>query len=82
MYYLGFDIGGSSIKAALVKDKKITKSIVYDLPNNLDEMLDLIANKRDELIDGIAQAEIGGFGFGFAGQLDIGREKMLNSPNI
>ncbi len=35
MYYIGFDIGGSSTKAVLVKDKQILKSLVEDTPEKV-----------------------------------------------
>lgn len=82
MYYLGFDIGGSSTKAALVKDKKIIKSQVKDSPDNLEGLLDLVKRLYSDLTDGIGQEEIDGVGFSITGVLDKEREKMLNSPNI
>lgn len=81
-YYLGFDIGGSSTKAVLVKDKKIIKSLVEDSPDNLKKSLSLAAKMKEDLISGIEASEIGGVGFALAGALDLKREKMLNSPNI
>ncbi|MBI4709073.1 MAG: hypothetical protein HY764_02640, partial [Candidatus Portnoybacteria bacterium] len=80
MYYLGFDIGGSSTKAALVKDKKIIKSQVKDSPDNLEGLLDLVKRLYSDLTDGIGQEEIDGVGFSITGVLDKEREKMLNSP--
>jgi len=82
MYYLGFDIGGSSTKAVLVKEKQILKSLVEDTPDNLDGLFKLARKMRDELVEGIIPDEIGGAGFAVAGVLDLGREKVLNSPNI
>lgn len=82
MYYLGFDIGGSSMKAALVKDKKIIKSQVKDSPDNLEALLDLILKLYRDLISEVKPEEIGGVGFAIAGVLDKERAKMLNSPNI
>jgi predicted NBD/HSP70 family sugar kinase len=82
MYYLGFDIGGSSIEAVLVKDKQIIKSITKETPQNLEGLLDLVGKMKSELIDGIAPEEIAGAGFAIAGALDEKREVMLNSPNM
>lgn len=82
MYYLGFDIGGSRIKAVLVKNNQIIRSKIEDSPNNLEGLLDVIAKIKNELTLDIDKAEIGGIGFGLAGTLDIKREIMFNSPNI
>jgi len=81
MYYLGFDIGGSIVKAVLVKEKKIIKSKVADLPNSLEALLAWLKETGQELIGG-ADTEIGGVGFAVAGVLNAERSKMLKSPNI
>ena len=81
-FYLGIDVGGSRIKAVLVKDKQIIRSKAEDSPNNLKGLLNVIVKIKDELTVGIDQMEIGGIGFSLAGTLDIKREIMLNSPNI
>lgn len=80
MHYIGFDIGASSIKAALVKDKEIIKTDLQLLPPDLAGLLDLFDVMFKELKEGVA--EIGGIGFGFAGMLDGQREVILVSPNI
>lgn len=82
MYYLGFDIGGSSIKAALVKNSQIIKPKTENSPNNLEGLLDVMVKIKDKLTVDVDVAEIGGIGFGLAGTLDIKREIMLNSSNI
>jgi len=82
MYYLGFDVGGSKIKAVLVKNKQIIRSKIEDSANNLEGLFDVIVKIKDELTVDIDKAEIGGIGFGLAGTLDVKREIMLNSPNI
>jgi glucokinase len=90
MHYLGFDIGGSSIKAVLIKEKRMVRrvhhevieSLAEDTPNNLDELLGLVEKMKNGLTEGIAAGEIGGVGFAVAGVLDLGRERVLNSPNI
>jgi len=81
-FYLGIDVGGSRIKAVLVKNKQIVRSKIKDLPNNLEGLLNVIVKIKDELTVDIDKAKIGGIGFGLAGTLDIKREIMLNSPNI
>lgn len=82
MYYLGFDIGGSSVKAVLVKERKVIKSKIEELPKSLKAFLKLIEKITNELTKDIPAKEIAGIGIGVAGTLDLKREKMLNSPNI
>jgi len=82
MYSIGFDIGGSSIKAVLVKDEQIIKSVIYDTPGRLEDLMVLIAKMRDELSSDLGAEAINGIGFGVAGTPDANREIMLNSPNI
>ena len=82
MYYLGFDIGASSIKAALVKDQEIVKSRVQDLPPSLEGLLLSLVKIYAELIGKIGHEELGGAGFALAGVMDRERQIMLNSPNI
>jgi len=81
MHYLGFDIGGSSIKAVLVKDKQIVKSEIINLPDSLAGLLASLAVLKQELEAGV-EKEIGGAGFAVAGVLDLPRETMLKSRNI
>lgn len=82
MHYLGFDIGASSIKAALVKDREVVKSRVQELPANLESFLLALVKLYAELISGIGHEELGGAGFALAGVMDRERQTMLNSPNI
>jgi len=80
MYYIGFDIGASSIKAVLIKNKEIEKTILQPSPADLESLFELFGVIFKELSEGVA--EIGGIGFGFAGMMDKQRERMLVSPNI
>lgn len=82
MYCLGFDIGGSNIKAVLVKEEQIIKSATEDTPDNLENLLSLVGKTKDSLIDEIPAEQISGIGFSIAGAIDLAREKVLNSPNI
>ncbi|MDD2753571.1 MAG: ROK family protein [Candidatus Portnoybacteria bacterium] len=82
MYYIGFDIGASSIKAVLARDRQIIKSGVRDLPGDLENLLLALIKMHTELIAGLGHEEIGGVGFGLAGAMDLERKIMLNSPNI
>jgi len=82
MYYIGFDIGASSIKAVLVKNRELMKSQVRDLPANPEGLMLALIKIYTELISGLSHEEIGGVGFGLAGVMDGERKMMLNSPNI
>lgn len=82
MHYIGFDIGASSIKAALVEDQEIKKTQVQDLPWNLEGLLVMLIKIYTDLIAGLSHEEIGGVGFGLAGVMDLERKIMLKSPNI
>lgn len=79
MSYLGFDIGGSSVKAVLVKNQKIIRSQKFNLPQNFVRLCDLLK----EIVDDFgAHEEIKGAGFSVVGPLDSKREKVLDTPNI
>lgn len=80
MYYIGFDIGASSVKAALIKDKEIIRTALQPISLDLDGLLELFGAIFKELTENVT--EIGGIGFSFAGMLDKQRETMLFSPNI
>lgn len=83
MYYLGFDIGGSSIKAVLVKYKNVIKSAVEDSPDNFEDLLIKIARMKDELTINIGLMDgITGIGFALPGTINRSRDIVLNSPNI
>lgn len=82
MYYTGLDIGGTSIKAVLVENKKIIKSQIKELPKNLKTLLELVKEIVEDLTKDIKKSKIGGIGFALAGTLDLKRKKMLRSPNI
>lgn len=82
MYYTGFDIGASSIKAVLVKNREVIKSRVQELPGDLENLLLALIKIYTDLIAGLSHEEIGGAGFGFAGVMDLERKIMLNNPNI
>jgi len=82
MYYIGFDIGGLRVKAALVENKNIVNSTVEDLPGSFEVLVLVLDKMFKDLTSGIEADKISGLGFSFAGALDAKREKMLNSPNI
>ncbi len=80
MHYIGFDIGASSVKVVLIKNKEIIKTALQPLPLTLENLLEAFSVMFKELTEGVM--EIDGVGFGFAGMLDKQREMMLVSPNI
>lgn len=80
-YFIGYDIGGSIVKAALVEEKKIIKSKIADLPGSLEQLLRWLKETKEELISGV-EKEFSGIGFAVAGILNLERSKMLKSPNI
>ncbi|PIW76565.1 MAG: hypothetical protein CO001_00680 [Candidatus Portnoybacteria bacterium CG_4_8_14_3_um_filter_40_10] len=82
MYYLGFDIGAYSIKAALVNEKKIIDSKIQETPNSLEKLIEVLEKNRKELTEGKSFGELAGIGVGVAGILDRPREIVLKSPNI
>ncbi len=81
MYYLGFDIGGSSVKAVAVKDKKIIKSETIELPDSLAGLLAALGSLYGKLTAN-TDDKIGGIGVAVAGDLDLKRENILRSFNI
>jgi len=82
MYYIGFDIGGSSKKAVLLKDKKTLKSSVADLPKNINGLFDLVSKITKKFILNLNPKKVGGIGFSIPGPIDVKREKVLLGPNI
>lgn len=81
MRYLGFDIGGSSVKAVLIENRKIVASKTENLPENFPGLISLLVKIKNDFKKSNPK-KISGAGFAFAGTLDKKREKMLNSVNI
>lgn len=82
MYYLGFDIGASAIKAVLMKNKKILFCNISDTPRNLRDLLDAVAVMANKLRKEAGRDKFGGIGVAVAGVMDKSRAKMLVSPNM
>ena len=80
MNYIGFDVGASSVKSVLVKNKEIIKTVLRPTSLTWEDLLILFEEIFKELTS--ESVEISGIGFAFAGMLDKEREKMLVSPNI
>jgi len=79
VYFIGFDIGGSSVKAVLVKNRKIIKSHYEKLPANFNELVECVVALKKRMAD---SRKIKGIGISVAGVLDKKRKKMLRSFNI
>lgn len=82
MYYLGFDIGGSSIKAVLVQKEEIVGTRFERLPRNFNALLEIVVNIRSDFSQAVGIKNIKGIGFSVAGALDKKRDKVMKSPNI
>jgi len=83
MYYLGFDIGGSSVKAVVLKNRKVVFSKVFeDLPNNFTGLLKLLKNTKNNLANELGPKSIGGIGISIPGPLDKKRQRVVIGPNI
>lgn len=82
MYYLGFDIGAYSIKAALVSENKIIDSKIQDTSNSLERLIEDLEKNRKVLTEGKSFGELAGIGVGVSAILDRSREIILKSSNI
>jgi len=80
--YLGFDIGGSSIKAALVQKGKIIGTRYERLPKSFNQLVRVISDIKNDFTAPLGKGEIKGVGFSIAGSLDKKRTRVLNSYNI
>jgi glucokinase len=77
--YLGIDIGGTNIKAGLVRKGKIIKHtrVRTDAQAGVDRALDQIKSVIEQFID-----EAHGVGIGIAGLIDSRRGVVRFSPNL
>jgi len=82
MYFIGFDIGGSSVKAALVSKNKIIGTRYERLPDNFGDLIEVVTGIKNDFVLTNRSMSIAGIGFSIAGALDKKREKMLLSYNI
>jgi predicted NBD/HSP70 family sugar kinase len=77
--YLGFDIGGSSVKVVAVKNKKIIFSKIFaDSPRSLSAFLKIIREARKKFEKRAGNKKIKGVGFSIANPLDKKREKIVS----
>lgn len=81
MYYLGVDLGGTNIKAALVDETGALikeTGVPTDLPRSAESICDSIAQLCLQLSDGV---EVGGIGVGCPGTVDGGIVRYSNNLN-
>lgn len=77
---VGVDIGGTKIRAALVRDARAIKTVERDTDawKGRDAMLKNIV----EVIEGVFAGDVDAIGVGMAGPVDKKRSVMLQSPHI
>lgn len=73
---IAFDIGGTSIRASIVKNNKIIEHVKIPTPKDKKKFLESI----EELIDKFNSKKISGIGIGIAGLVKDG--KIGNAPNL
>ncbi|MBS1266221.1 MAG: N-acetyl-D-glucosamine kinase [Candidatus Woesearchaeota archaeon] len=79
-YYVGLDIGGTSIKAGLVsKGKILSKAVVKTQTRKGTKAV--FRNILDA-IDSVKTKDISGIGVGCPGPLDYKKGVIINSPNV
>lgn len=85
-YYLGFDIGGTNARCALIQDTdgqfKILSSQKHSIrgtqsPRDIAQVIRHIVMHLD-----IKPQELSGIGVAVAGQIDIDEHTVLNAPNL
>lgn len=82
MYYIGFDIGGSSVKSVLVNGRKIIQSRCDKRPKSFDGLVILVKKTIKDFKSKNQSNNIKGIGFSIAGILDKERKRVWISPNI
>ena len=81
--FIGFDVGGTSLKAALVNAGKILKTVSISTPadsapeTGIHAMAGLIETLKAE-----SQTPIAAIGMGVAGLIDSPRGYVITSPNL
>jgi glucokinase len=84
--YLGIDLGGTNIQAALVIDGKIEQreDTKTKADEGTDEVIRRIVKCADKLIEagGLKRGEVAGLGIGAPGAIDIGKGTVIKAPNL
>ena len=87
-YYLGIDLGGTNIKAALVNTLTGEISGTTSIPTQSREGSDAVITNMGKLVEsvvaasGIAPEDIGGIGIGVPGEIDMERGVTLFLTNL
>jgi len=82
---IGVDIGGTNMKAILLKDSQVLADYVLATPkDNLDRFLIMVKALIDPLLTKAKQArlKVEGLGFGIAGLVNKPEGKIIKSPNL
>ena len=80
-HYIGIDIGGTAIKAALTDDFGVVLESIKT-PTPADNLQGLIATISSLVANLQRKASVGGVGVGIAGLLNAGTRVIETSPNI
>ncbi len=86
--YIGIDLGGTNIKAALVNTETGEIAAVHSVPTNSREGHDAVIASMAKVVDriatesGLTVAEIGGIGVGLPGSIDIGKGTTVFLTNL
>lgn len=86
--YIGIDLGGTNIKAALVNTETGEIAAVQSAPTNSREGHDAVIASMAKLVDqistesGFGKDEIGGVGVGLPGSIDIGKGTSVFLTNF
>jgi len=78
---LGFDIGGSSIKAVAMQDRKIIKKRIESLPKDFKNFLRVVKEMKESFEEDL-KIKAKKIGFSFPGPIDKKREKIVVCPNV
>ena len=87
-YFIGIDLGGTNIKAALVDTETGEIDEPVSIPTHAREGYDSVIAQMNVLVDRIASARgleksaIGGIGVGVPGAIDMERGRTLFLPNL
>ncbi len=88
MYYLGFDIGGTNARYALVSRENDRLKIVASQKCSMRgaqtpaDVAAIVRRVLENLPDGVAPKDIAGMGIAVAGQIGIDEHTIRNAPNL
>ncbi len=86
--YIGIDLGGTNIKAALVNTDTGEITAVHSTPTHARGGHDAVIAQMAKLVDGIitesgwTSADVGGIGVGLPGSLDLEKGLTIFLPNL